>query len=130
MAALDIVLVAGIFHLALLFAHGSYIAMTFGIAWGIGRRDSKVEVPDMGRRFDRTITNNVESMVAFLPVMIVYIVSGTNSNLVIASAIVYLCARVAYAILYIANVPYLRTFAWMIGQFAIVAIVFGTVVRM
>ena len=124
MTQLDILLTAAVLHLALLFAHGTYIALALGISWGTGRRDGQVLVPDMGRRFDRTITNNVESMIAFVPIMLVSIVSDVSNSLAVSAGVVFLGARVMFAVLYIANVPYLRTVAWLTGQFALVTIVY------
>ena len=122
MNGIEILILSGIFHLFLLFAHGTYIAFAFGISWGTGRRDQPMSNTDLGRRFDRTITNSVESMAAFLPVMVGSLYVSNSGDLTIIAANVYLVSRVVFATVYLANIPYVRTAAWLFGQFAIVVI--------
>jgi len=122
MSGIEILVLAGVLHLVLLFAHGGYIALAHGVVWGTGRRDHTVAQTDLGRRFERTIANNMESLAAFLPVMTGGLLVGLPGNAVIVAAGVYLCARGIFAVLYLANIPYLRTAAWLCGQGAIALI--------
>lgn len=122
MTGIEILILSGVLHLILLFAHGTYIAFAFGISWGTGRRDQPMSNTDLGRRFDRTIVNNTESMTAFLPVMVGSLFVGTTGEPTTIAASVYLVSRVAFAALYLANIPYLRTAAWLGGQVAVVII--------
>ncbi len=115
-------LLTGIFHALLLFAHGTHIALTHGIAWGTGRRDQAVVTSDLDRRFARTIMNNVESMVAFVPLAAAAGILGMDSEMLRAAALTYVVARMVFAAVYLANIPYLRTAIWFVGQGAIVAV--------
>lgn len=126
MIELKILLLSGLLHVALLFAHGTYIAAAFGIVWGTGRRDSGVNMPDFGRRFDRTITNNMESMAAFVPVFGAGILAGVTNDIIVGAGLAYLASRVAFAAIYLANIPYVRTLVWFIGQICIL-VIFATV---
>lgn len=122
MNEVKILILSGALHLILLFAHGTYIALTNGISWGTGRRDQPMPVTNLGRRFERTIINNMESMAAFLPVMAGSLILNTNNETVYTAAILYLFSRFVFTMLYLGNIPYLRTAAWLCGQFAIATI--------
>ena len=116
-----ILLVSGVFHLTLLFAHGLYIAFVHGVAWGTGRRDEAVETSATGKRFERTIINNVESMVAFVPVSLVALTLSPENQVVVVAGHVYLGARLLFCAAYLRNIPYIRTLFWFGGQLSIVA---------
>lgn len=119
MTGIEILILSGGFHVLLLFAHGTYIALSAGLAWGTGRRDTPVARSDLGRRFERTVTNNVESMVAFVPIMAASLLVEAHNPLTLTAALIYLLARMAFAAVYLANVPYVRTAVWFCAQLAI-----------
>lgn len=112
-------LFAGAFHAVLLMAHGTYIALTHGLIWGTGRRDKPVSATDLGRRFDRSVTNNVESLIAFVPIAVVVVLLDVQNEVVEQAALVYVVARLIFVGVYLFNVPYVRTAFWFAGQGAI-----------
>lgn len=122
-------LFAGAFHAVLLMAHGTYIALAHGVTWGTGRRDKPVSVTDLGRRFDRSVTNNTESMIAFVPIAVAVVLFEVKNEFVEQAAFVYVVARTVFVGLYLFNIPYLRTVIWFVGQASIfslaVAVVMG-----
>ena len=122
MSTPELLMLTGVFHFALLFAHGGYIALTFGVVWGTGRRNKPVVTSDLSRRFDRTITNNLESMAAFIPVTTGSLFLAAPMDWATLAATIYLSARVSFAALYLLNIPYLRTVAWITGQLMIAVI--------
>lgn len=130
MTAQTVLFLSGMFHLGLLFTHGTYIAFANGLVWGTGRRDQPVQVSDLGRRFDRTVTNNIESMIAFVPVVSASIFWEVQSDTIATAAFVYLCARVAFSAVYLANIPFIRTLFWFAGQGAIASIGYTIIVAL
>lgn len=115
-------LIVGILHIVLLYGHGTYIALVHGLAWGMGRRDQAVSSLDLGRRFERTIANNMESLTAFVPITVGAILFAEPSPLTAAASTVYVATRTAFMLCYLANIPFVRTLFWFAGQLAMVAI--------
>ncbi|MDV4169643.1 MAPEG family protein [Rhodovulum sp. FJ3] len=120
-------IVAGLFHLLLLIGHGTQIALSHGICWGTGRRTVAPVLSDLDRRFDRTVTNNTESMIAFVPVSVAALTLGAETALALVAAKGFIAARIAFAGLYLLNIPYVRTLVWFIGNLCIAAIAYETV---
>ena len=125
MAASSILILAGVLHLGLLLLHGTYIAYAHGIRWGTGRRTAAINLSDLDRRFERTIINNTESMVAFVAVYAGGLALGAVTPTTIMAGQVYVLARLTFAALYLFNVPYIRTVVWLVsvGCIASVAVI-------
>lgn len=115
----------GFLQFILLTTHGVFLFLTAGMAWGIGRRDKPIESSDLGRRIERTIINNMESLGVFIPLIITIQIAGLSTPLTEASAAIYLGARVVFSALYLGNIPYVRTAAWLTGQFSLLALGYG-----
>lgn len=107
---------AALLQFALISLHGTHIALSAGVIWGVGRRNRPREISDLGRRIERTIINNMESLVVFIPLVLIIQISGLSDELTRFSVQAYLAARFTFAILYIGNIPYLRTVMWLTGQ--------------
>lgn len=121
----SILIYAGLLHLCLLVAHGMYIAFAHGILWGTGRRADPAKLTDLDRRFERTIANNVESMIVFVPVFLGAFMLGTLQPVALLAAQTYVAARLVFSALYLFNVPYVRTMVWFLSV-ACIAIIAGS----
>lgn len=119
-----ILIVAGLFHLLLLIGHGTQIALSHGVFWGTGRRTVAPVLSDLDRRFDRTVTNNTESMIAFVPVSVAALTLGAETALALFAAKGFIAARLAFAGLYLLNTPYVRTLVWFVGNLCIAALAY------
>ncbi len=119
----------GFLQFTLLTAHGVFLSLTAGMAWGIGRRDKPIESSDLGRRIERTIINNMESLGVFIPLVITIQIAGFSTALTEASSAIYFSARVAFAVLYLGNIPYVRTIAWLTGQFCLLVLGYAIVTQ-
>lgn len=117
-----ILILAGLLQLSLIFLHGTYIALNFGVVWGTGRRNQPREDSDLGRRISRSLANTTENMAVFVPVFGGAALAGPVTPLIVSAALVWLAARTVFAGLYIGNVPYLRTLVWYTGQIAVLVI--------
>lgn len=125
-------LAAGLLHVTLLFAHGAYIALAHGLKWGVGRRSLAVQKSDLDRRFERSIANNVESLAAFAPVAAATLYVTNNGPAIEFAALIYIASRIGFVLVYLANLPYVRTVFWLSGQIALLCIVgvgFQTAIR-
>lgn len=82
------------------------------------------EPPLWAQRAQRAHLNMVETMPAFIAVVIAaaLLASDVNAGLIGALAQVFFIARLAYAAVYILGIPYLRTPVYLISWAAILAI--------
>lgn len=121
-----ILMIAGLLHLALLIGHGAQIALSHGVSWGTGRRSTAPVLSDLDRRFDRAVTNNTESMIAFVPVTVAALMLGAETGVALCSAQAFIVARIAFAGLYLLNIPYVRTVVWFVANLCIATIAYET----
>ena len=119
-----VLMIAGLLHLTLLICHGSQIALSHGVSWGTGRRTVAPVLSDLDRRFDRTVTNNTESMIAFVPVTVAALTLGADTAVALFAAKAFIVARIAFAGFYLLNIPYVRTLVWFIGNLCIAAVAY------
>ncbi len=115
-------LLMGGLHVILLLFHGSYIAVAHGLRWGLGRRSEAIRKHDFDRRIERSIANNIESLAAFLPICAVALYLNADGPIYDAAALVYVVARLGFVAVYLANIPYIRTAFWFLGQGAIMVL--------
>ena len=73
-------------------------------------RDQQGERSPIVRRAQRSCVNMQESLIVFLPLMGIAMVSGTN---IAETATIWLGLRIAYLITYLMAVSYVRTFIWL-----------------
>lgn len=119
-------MIAGLLHLALLIGHGAQIALSHGVSWGTGRRSAAPVLSDLDRRFDRTVTNNTESMIAFVPVTVAALMLGADTGVALCAAQAFIAARIAFTGLYLLNIPYVRTLVWFVANLCIATIAYET----
>ncbi len=86
-----------------------------GLAWGIGNRDTPVETPPWASRALRAHANLMENLPHYAIVVLVAALTQHTNALTAMAGWVFLGARVAHAILYIAGITYVRTLAFYVG---------------
>ncbi|MBB5514291.1 putative MAPEG superfamily protein [Rubricella aquisinus] len=113
---------------ALLIAQPLLLARAKGMAYVTGNRADSVDadVPVAGR-LARTVRNSIEAAVLFVPLVLATEVLGTSNALTHWGAVIFVAARVAYALLYPLGIVGLRTLAWNAGFAALAAMAFGLV---
>ncbi len=118
---------AAALQFSIVVTHGVHIFLTAGMWWGIGRRNTGRAVSDLGRRIERTLINNMEGLAIFVPLVLVVELAAISSPLTQFAVQAYLVLRLIFALLYIANVPYVRTFVWLGGQASLVVLAYAIV---
>lgn len=113
---------------ALLLAQPLILARAKGMQYVTGNRVDPVDadVPVAGR-LNRTVRNSMEAAVLFVPLVLATEVLGTSNALTQWGAIIFVGARVAYALLYPLGIVGLRTLAWNAGFAALAAMALGLV---
>ncbi len=111
----------------LLVFQGALVPAKQGLAWGLGNRDEKRDIPAIQSRTARTVANHIEGMMLFVPLAFVVQFADLSSTLTVLGASLYLAGRLAFAPLYLIGVPYMRSLAWGISVLGILLIGYAVV---
>lgn len=79
-------------------------------------------LPNWGKRADRTYLNAVEVFGAFAALVLIAHVTGKANETTALLAASFFWLRLAYSVVYLLGVPYLRTMLFALGFFAEVGI--------
>ena len=89
--------------------------MQVGLPMLAGNRDGLPEIKGWGGRAARAHRNMLENLVLFAILVLVAVVAGRTNAMTLLGAQIFLCARVVYALVYMAGIPWLRTAVWGIS---------------
>ena len=95
-----------------------------GYQWTASSRDEKVPpLQGVAGRLDRALRNFLETFPLFAAVVLAAHVTDTHNALTALGAQLYFWARLAYALLYAAGVPVVRSFVWNVATVGILLLV-------
>ena len=77
-----------------------------------GNRDNIPDIMGWAGRAARAHRNMLESLVLFAALVLTAQAAGISNAMTVLGAQLFLWGRVAYAVLYVAGVPWARTAAW------------------
>ena len=80
-----------------------------------GNRETPVEGRGWVGRAQRGFRNLSENLLPFAVLVLVAHAAGVSNAATVMGAQVFFYARVAYAVVYIAGIPWLRTAVWTVG---------------
>jgi uncharacterized MAPEG superfamily protein len=86
-----------------------------GIPKTAGNRERIPEIPGWPGRARRAHRNMIENMVLFAPLLVIADIAGRDNGMTQLGAQLFFWARLAYAVIYLAGIPYLRTLAWLVS---------------
>jgi uncharacterized MAPEG superfamily protein len=81
-------------------------------------------------RATRTLANNIESALMWVPPMVVILILHRTTWLSQLFAAAYICARILFALCYWLKIPVVRSLAWLAGMICCAAVTVLTVVPM
>jgi uncharacterized MAPEG superfamily protein len=81
----------------------------------VGNREPPVEGKGWVGRAQRAHRNMLESVALFAALVLVAQVAGKANDLTALGAALFFWARVVYAVVYIAGIPWVRTLAWTVA---------------
>jgi uncharacterized MAPEG superfamily protein len=96
--------------------------LTAGLVAGVGNRDNMPAFDGWVGRAHRAHKNMLESLVLFAALVLVAQALGKFSPITLLGAQLFFWGRVAYAVIYLAGIPWLRTLAWTVAIAGIVMI--------
>lgn len=88
-----------------------------GAAWGLGNRDTTLEVAPWVGRTRRAHANLVENLAPFAALVLVAHVAGKANATTALGAELFLVGRIAHLIVYMLGIPVLRTLVFGVGVF-------------
>lgn len=98
---------------ALIAAQGAF--MQVGLGTLAGNREGLPEIRGWAGRAVRAHRNMLENLVLFAILVLVAVAAGKTNSATLMGAQIFLVARIAYALVYIAGIPWLRTAVWGIS---------------
>lgn len=113
-----------VLFLAIILAQVVVLAKANGMAYVMGNRDTPPKAQSaLGGRLARVMSNSIEAAVVFTPLVLIAAQMGIPNPLTYWSAVIFVCARIAYAVIYAAGVSGTRTLVWNVGFICL--IIFG-----
>ena len=80
-----------------------------------GNREGMPEIRGWGGRAARAHRNMLENLVLFAALVLVAVIADKTNSMTLLGAQIFLFARIVYALVYIAGVPWLRTAVWAVS---------------
>lgn len=87
-----------------------------------GNREGLPELTGMAGRARRAHLNMLENLALFSALVLIAAVAGKANAMTALGALVFFWARVAYAVVYLAGIPWLRTLVWFVSVIGMVMI--------
>jgi uncharacterized MAPEG superfamily protein len=89
--------------------------MQAGLSTLAGNREGMPEIRGWAGRAARAHRNMLENLVLFAALVLAAAVAGKTNAMTLLGAQIFLYARIAYALVYVAGVPWLRTGVWTVS---------------
>jgi uncharacterized MAPEG superfamily protein len=89
--------------------------MQVGLAALAGNREGMPEIKGWGGRAARAHRNMLENLVLFAILVIAAVLSEKTNGTTLLGAQIFFWARVVYALVYLAGIPWLRTGVWAVS---------------
>ncbi len=115
---LNILALYGILILVLILVEVLFSVLQLGVPYMSSPRDDAREKAGIAGRANRAVINCGLGMALFAPAIFILEAKTAFSANTLLMAQTYLIARVIYAVVYLAGIPYLRTLAFVVSMFA------------
>lgn len=89
--------------------------MQVGLATLAGNRDKMPEITGWAGRAQRAHRNMIENLVLFAALVFLAIAAGKTNQMTLLGAELFFWGRVAYALIYLGGIAWLRTLAWFVS---------------
>lgn len=88
----------------------------------VGNRENFPALAGWAGRADRAYRNMLQNLVLFTALVLVAVVAGKTNSTTLLGAQLFFWARLAYAFVYLAGLPWLRTAVWGVSIAGLVVI--------
>jgi len=97
-------------------------ALQVGLLPLVGNREGLAPCTGWAGRAYRAHHNMLENLVLFAALVVVAVLSNKTNSTTVLGAQIFLWARVAYALVYLAGIPWLRTLTWLVSVIGLILI--------
>jgi uncharacterized MAPEG superfamily protein len=94
----------------------------------VGNRENFPALTGWVGRADRAHRNMIHNLVLFAALVLAAVAANRTNDTTLMGAQIFLWARVAYAVVYLVGVAYLRTAVWLVSVIGLV-LIFSQLVR-
>jgi uncharacterized MAPEG superfamily protein len=98
-----------------------------GLPMLAGNRESLPPPTGWAGRAQRAHRNMLENLLLFAALVLIAAVAGKANAMTLLGAQLFFWARLAYAVIYVAGIPWLRTGAWFVSVIGLALIFFQLV---
>ena len=119
--------VVAVFFCLILLQSLTFILAVGPIAAAGNREELSGDPAGLAGRVKRTVNNHLEGLVMFAPLVLIISQAGLTTPATAMAAQVYLGARIAHALTYIAGIIWVRTIVFVIGMIALVRLLAAVV---
>ena len=88
----------------------------------VGNREGMPKLTGWGGRATRAHRNMLENLVLFAALVLVAVTAGKTNDMTLLGAQLFIWARLAYAVIYIAGIIWVRTLAWLVSVVGLILI--------
>ena len=92
-----------------------------------GNREGLAPCTGWAGRAARAHHNMLENLVLFAALVLVAVAAGKTNSTTLLGAQLFVWARLAYAVIYVAGIPWLRTAVWLVSVIGLALIFFQLV---
>ena len=103
-------------------ASASGAAAQYGVMPLFGNREGLAGLQGWAGRAQRAHRNMLENLVLFAALVLVCVISNKTNATTLLGAQLFFWGRLAYAVIYLAGIVYLRTAAWLVSIIGLVLI--------
>ena len=89
--------------------------MQVGLATLMGNREGMPEIRGWGGRASRAHKNMIENLVLVAALVLIAAAADKTNAMTLLGAQIFFYARIGYAVVYIAGIPWLRTGVWAVS---------------
>ncbi len=89
-----------------------------GLGMMLGPRDTAGDLTGVAGRLDRAASNSVVALALFAPAVLLHATKPMVLNSALLAAQIFVIARIAYPVIYVAGIPGLRSVVWLAGALA------------
>jgi uncharacterized MAPEG superfamily protein len=97
-------------------------ASQYGVMPLFGNRDGLPALTGWAGRAQRAHRNMLENLVLFAALVLICAVANKTNAATLLGAQLFFWGRAAYAVIYLAGIPYLRTAAWLVSVIGLILI--------
>ncbi|MFK7732263.1 MAG: MAPEG family protein [Pseudomonadales bacterium] len=111
----ELIISCGLLAFVLIFPPLIAAIQSNGLQWAFGNRNIPADLPEWASRAQRAQRNTVDVLLPFAIILIGVQSAGVPPEQLLFGTALFFWSRVAYAIVYIIGIPYLRTAIFLAG---------------